>query len=78
MPLECKVHPVGFPEARLCLLDTSESMRWDVHNGHNVGSKSIILWGDKSKYHYALLAWYGLLEYLKANSLLEADKRWIG
>ena len=71
MPLECKVHPVGFPEARLCLLDTSESMRWDVHNGHNVGSKSIILWGDKSKYHYALLAWYGLLEYLKANSLLK-------
>jgi len=71
MPLECKVHPVGFPEARLCLLDTSESMRWDVHDGHNVGNKNIIPWGDKSKYHYALLAWYGLLEYLKANSLLK-------
>ena len=70
MPLECKVHPEGFPEARLCLLYTSSSMSEGI-NGRGVGSQSIIPWGDKSKYHYALLAWYGLLEYLKANSLLK-------
>jgi hypothetical protein len=71
MPLEYKVNPIGFPEMRFCLMDTSVSMSWDPQGGHNVGRTSIIPWGDNSRYHYALLGWYGLLEYLKQNHLLK-------
>ncbi|MDD5133045.1 MAG: hypothetical protein PHD81_03060 [Candidatus Nanoarchaeia archaeon] len=71
IPLNYKVNPKGFPEIRFCLLDTSGSMAWDTNNGHNVGKTSVIPWGDQSKYHYALLGWYGLLEYLKQNHLLK-------
>lgn len=76
IPLEFKVNPKGFPEARFGLLDTSESMAHspDCNGGCSNyscrGNKSIIPWGDNSKYHYALLGWYGLLEYLKQNHLL--------
>lgn len=71
MPLEYKVSPKGFPEMRFCLLDTSGSMGLSPSNGDNVGKKSVIPWGDNSKYHYALLGWYGLIEYLKQNHLLK-------
>ena len=60
----------GFPEARFCLLDTSGSMQLDPEGGNNTGKKSIIPWGDNSRYHFALLSWYGFLEYLKQNHLL--------
>src|SRR3989344_432245 len=70
-PLEYKVNPKGFPEVRFCLIDTSGSMLSDPNNGGNIGNQSIIPWGNNSKYHYALLAWYGLLEYLKQNNLLK-------
>ena len=65
-----KRSPMGFPETRFALLDTSGSMREDVHGGNNVGRSSIIPWGDESKYHYGVLAFYGLVEYLKQNHLL--------
>lgn len=70
MPLEYKVKPKGFPEIRFCLMDTSGSMQ-ESANGNSTGKASIIPWGDNSKYHFALLAWYGLLEYLKQNHLLK-------
>jgi len=65
-----KQSPKGFPEARFCLLDTSGSMKLDPNNEKNIGKTSIIPWGDNSKYHYSLLTWYGLIEYLKQNHLL--------
>jgi len=64
MPLEYKVAHRGFPEARFVMLDTSGSM-----GGY--GNSEYIPWGKHSKYHYALLAWYGFLEYLKKNHLLK-------
>ncbi|MEK6845401.1 MAG: hypothetical protein AABY26_01470, partial [Nanoarchaeota archaeon] len=75
IPLEFKVNPKGFPEARFVLLDASESMKHSPACGRCsgyscAGSKSIIPWGDKSKYHYSVLGWYGLLEYFKQNHLL--------
>ena len=69
IPLEYKVKPKGFPEVRFCLLDTSGSMK-ESPNSQSVGRTNLIPWGDNSKYHYALLGWYGLLEYLKENHLL--------
>ena len=65
-----KHHPEGFPKARFCLIDTSSSMKDDINNGNRIGKQSIIPWGDQSKYHFALLGWYGFLEYLKQNHLL--------
>ena len=70
MSIPHKHAPKGFPEARFCLLDTSGSMQSDPEGGNNVGKKSIIPWGDNSRYHYALLSWYGFIEYLKQNHLL--------
>ncbi|MFH1173961.1 MAG: hypothetical protein V1725_02415 [archaeon] len=69
IPIQYKTSPKSFPEIRFCLLDTSSSMLGNPLGG-DPGSKKIIPWGNKSKYHYALLAWYGLLEYLKQNQLL--------
>ena len=37
---------------------------------YNRGDETIFPWGDKSRYHFALLGWYGLIEYLKQNHLL--------
>ncbi|MBU2523516.1 MAG: hypothetical protein KKE23_04500 [Nanoarchaeota archaeon] len=74
IPLDYKTTAKGFPEARMCFLDTSGSMKEDPNGGDNVGNENIIPWGDNSKYHYALLGWYGLLEYLKSNHLLHKNK----
>ena len=72
-----KISPKGFPETRFCLLDSSGSMQYNPKNEYdingnpiNTGRTGIIPWGDNSKYHYALLGWYGLIEYLKQNHLL--------
>ena len=70
VPIEVKTKPESFPRMRFGILDTSGSMKNDVYNGESIGGNKIIPWGDKSKYHYALLGWYGFLEYLKANHLL--------
>lgn len=65
-----KKSPKGFPQARFGLIDSSGSMAGGIdQNGE--GKKSIIPWGDNSSYHYALLSWYGFLEYLKKNQLLK-------
>ncbi len=71
IPLEYKVNPRGFPEMRLGFLDTSGSMQQSPQEDDNIGRANTIPWGDNSKYHYALLGWYGLLEYLKQNHLLK-------
>lgn len=71
MPLEYKIKPSGFPEVRFCLLDTSASMKANPQGGDYIGRTRILPWGDNSKYHYGLLAWYGLLEYLRQNHLLK-------
>lgn len=62
---------IGFPKSRFIIMDTSSSMKEDFNGGNNTGSKLIVPWGDKSKYHATLIEWYGLLEWLKENHLLE-------
>ncbi len=70
MPLEVKVSQRGFPRARFGLIDCSGTMAYSPSGSEDAGSKSIISWGDNSRYHYALLSWYGFLEYLRQNHLL--------
>ena len=69
MNLEYKVSEKGFPEVRFVMIDTSGSMKENPSGGYN--DTSYIPWGTNSKYHYALLAWYGFIEYLKQNHLLK-------
>ncbi len=71
MPIEYKKSPRGFPEARFILLDTSGSMAEGFNQDDDTGKEDIIPWGDRSKYHGALVEWYGFLEYLKQNYLLQ-------
>jgi hypothetical protein len=71
IPLEYKVSNKGFPEIRFVLLDTSGSMESSPDMNDEVGDKKFIPWGTNSKYHYALLGWYGFVEYLKRNHLLK-------
>lgn len=71
MPLEVKISQRGFPNSRFGILDTSGSMAGDPDGGKSIGNTSIIPWGDNSRYHYALLSWYGFLEYLKQHNLLK-------
>ena len=85
MSIPHKISPRGFPEIRFCLIDTSGSMELNPQNQHdssgnpiNIGKTGAIPWGDNSKYHYALLGWYGFLEYLKQNHLLDQTKIGLG
>ena len=71
MPIEYKKSPKGFPEGRIVLFDTSGSMAEGFNKRDDTGKKNIIPWGDRSKYHGALVEWYGFLEYLKQNYLLK-------
>ncbi len=54
-----------FPNFRLAVIDSSGSMELAPNNTENVGNKAFIPWGDKSKYHYALLGYYGIERYLQ-------------
>ncbi len=58
-----------FPKFRLVVLDTSESMKAAPDNSMNVGNTAFIPWGDNSKYHYALLGYYGIERYLQSQHI---------
>ncbi len=49
----------NYPELNITVLDNSSSMKEEA-NAKGVGRKNIVPWGDNSKYHYALLAYYGV------------------
>ena len=71
MTYPIKQSSIGFPKARLVFLDTSGSMARDFNGGKEIGSTNLVPWGDRSKYHGALVEWYGFLEWLKENHILE-------
>ncbi len=49
----------SYPELNICVLDTSGSMIQEA-NSKGEGKTNIVPWGDNSKYHYALLSYYGV------------------
>ena len=60
-----KIQRRSFPDFKLVILDNSGSMKTDLNGGANIGSTRPIPWGDNSKYHYALLGFYGIENFLQ-------------
>lgn len=68
--ISVKNSPRSFPQVKFGLIDISASMMEDINGGENIGNNLIIPWGDNSKYHWALMAQFGIFEYFKRNHLL--------
>ncbi len=62
-----KVQKRSFPDFKMVILDNSGSMKEGIDG--NVGNASYIPWGDNSKYHYALLGFYGIEQFLQAQGI---------
>ena len=66
-----KIQRRSFPDFKLIVLDNSGSMKQDPKNGDNIGKTSAIPWGDNSKYHYALLGFYGVENFLQRQGVAQ-------
>ena len=62
----------------MVVLDNSGSMKYNTNNEYeingepkNVGKNSFIPWGDNSKYHYALLGFYGIENFLQLQGIAQ-------
>jgi len=62
-----KIQRKSFPSFKMVLLDNSGSMKEGI-NG-DAGSAKFIPYGDKSKYHYALLGYYGIENFLQKQGI---------
>ncbi|RLE38356.1 hypothetical protein DRJ17_04220 [Candidatus Woesearchaeota archaeon] len=68
-PVSYKVHLSKFPKFKLILIDRSSSMKYNCDNESDVGDKSFIPWGDKSKYHFALKGYFGIDNFLERQGI---------
>ncbi len=66
-----KVQKKSFPDFKLVVLDNSGSMKQAPDNSNNIGKISFIPWGDNSKYHYALLGFYGIENFLQHQGIAQ-------
>ncbi len=76
IPIEYTKGMQKIPDIKLFVLDTSGSMRFasvgsDVGRIMNPWAEEGKQWGNKSRYHYALVAWYGLQEFLRKQGALK-------
>ena len=62
-----KIQRRSFPHFKMVLVDNSGSMREGI-NG-DAGSTNFIPFGDKSKYHFALLGYYGIENFLQKQGI---------
>jgi len=66
-----KIQRRGFPNFKLVMLDNSSSMKDAPDGSRNVGSTNFIPWGDRSKYHFALLGFYGIENFLQQQGIAQ-------
>ncbi len=66
-----KIQKRSFPDFKMVMLDNSGSMKQSPQGSDDVGSTAFIPWGDKSKYHYALLGFYGIENYLQRQGIAQ-------
>jgi len=64
-----KIQRRSFPDFKMVILDNSGSMNEGI-NG-NKGNTSFIPWGDNSKYHYSLLGFYGIENFLQNQGIAQ-------
>jgi len=62
-----KIQRKSFPDFKMVLIDNSGSMKEGL-NGDN-GNTNFIPFGDKSKYHFALLGYYGIENFLQKQGI---------
>jgi len=65
-----KVQRKSFPDFKMIMIDNSGSMASGI-NSFDAGSKISIPWGDNSKYHYALLGFYGIENFLQQQGVAQ-------
>ncbi len=66
-----KIQRKSFPDFKMVLLDNSGSMAKAINGSSNVGKTSMIPWGDNSKYHHALLGFYGIENFLQQQGIAQ-------
>ena len=64
-----KVQRRSFPNFKMILLDNSGTMKESIDGSKNVGNTSFIPWGDNSRYHFALLGYYGIENFLRQQQI---------
>lgn len=62
-----KIQRKSFPDFKMVLIDNSGSMAEGL-NGDS-GSTNFIPWGDNSKYHWALIGYYGIENFLQKQGI---------
>jgi len=68
-PVAFKKHPQRFPKFKLISMDRSGSMGLSPNNTSDVGDKSFIPWGDKSKYHFGLKGYFGIDNFFESQGI---------
>ncbi len=66
-----KVQKRSFPDFKFVMLDNSGSMKFAIDGSRNVGNTTFIPWGDRSKYHFALLGLYGVENFLQRQGIAQ-------
>jgi len=74
--IDISIHsrPIGLPAVQFVMLDTSGSMQEELEKGGKVmnpWAEEDMQWTDTSKYHYALVSYYGLVELLQKHGVLK-------
>ena len=64
-----KIQRRSFPDFKMVVLDNSGSMAQGIDG--NQGRTNTIPWGDNSKYHYALLGFYGIESFLQMQGIAQ-------
>ncbi len=70
-----KIQRKSFPNFKMVVVDNSGSMKYNMKNESsgsnpiNVGSANFIPFGDNSKYHFALLGYYGIENFLQKQGI---------
>ena len=62
-----KIQRKSFPDFKMVLVDNSCSMRDGIDDSS--GNNNFIPWGDNSKYHWALLGYYGIENFLQKQGI---------
>jgi len=66
-----KIQRRSFPDFKMVVLDNSRSMAEAPDGSNNIGKINFIPWGDNSKYHYALLGFYGIENFLQRQGIAQ-------